>query len=306
GGRPVIPNVSVALAVLLGITTILAIVAFINHSAHSMDVSEILERIRRESIDQLRDEWDLSDRAEASPIVRELGDDQHVIRFDRTGWVQELDTDALLAAIPERTGVRLETCAGRYAIAGTPLCAVSPSPRDEEVEQIELLVRACAAVGPTRTMQQDISYGLRQLADVALKALSPGINDPTTAQDAIFHSAAILVEALRRDPPPGHRDGEAGRWLSAPHQPTRDELVILAFDETRRAAATQPAVCVYILEALSTVAETLTASDHGGRTSELRRQAELTLDGCEHADLRPVDRQIVRNAYHRAFPDGGD
>ena len=58
------------------------------------------------------------------------------------------------------------------------------------------------AVGATRTMQQDVSYGLRQLADVALKALSPGINDPTTAQDAIFHSAAVLTELLHRDPPP--------------------------------------------------------------------------------------------------------
>ena len=57
GGEPVIPNISVAIAVVLGIATILAIVAFINHSAHAMDVSEILERIRRETTDQIRAEW---------------------------------------------------------------------------------------------------------------------------------------------------------------------------------------------------------------------------------------------------------
>ena len=112
-------------------------------------------------------------------------------------------------------------------------------------------VRAAVAIGDTRTMQQDVSYGLRQLADVALKALSPGINDPTTAQDAIFHAAAVLAELLRRDPPPEAAQRTGGRRLVLAQQPTHDELVRLAFDETRRAAAGQPAVCIYLLEALA-------------------------------------------------------
>ncbi len=94
---------------------------------------------------------------------------------------------------------------------------------------------AAVAIGRTRTMQQDVSYGLRQLADVALKALSPGINDPTTAQDAIFHAAAVLAELLQRDPPARVHSGADGRRLVLVQQPTHDDLVRLAFDEVRRA-----------------------------------------------------------------------
>ncbi len=86
-------------------------------------------------------------------------------------------------------------------------------------------------------MQQDASYGLRQLADVPLKALSPGVNEPTTAQDAIFHAAAVLYELLHHDPPPRQRIGDTGQRLVLA-QATHDDLVGLAFDETRRARQT--------------------------------------------------------------------
>ena len=100
-------------------------------------------------------------------------------------------------------------------------------------------------------MQQDASYGLRQLVDVALKALSPGINDPTTAQDAIFHAAAVLVGARCCAT---HRPRSAWAMTVAascwPSSTPTTEMVGLTFDEIRRAAANQPTVCIYLLEAL--------------------------------------------------------
>ncbi len=104
GGDPVIPNISVAVAVVLGIATILAIVAFINHSAHAMDVSEILERIRREATEQIRAEWTL---AEPDAIADEAvppppADPTTVIRADRSGWVQQIDTARAARRPPRR------------------------------------------------------------------------------------------------------------------------------------------------------------------------------------------------------------
>ena len=85
--------------------------------------------------------------------------------------------------------LRLETRPGRYAVDGSVVALTHPAPADREA--LQEAVNDAVAVGATRTMQQDASYGLRQLADVALKALSPGVNDPTTAQDATFHTAAV-------------------------------------------------------------------------------------------------------------------
>ena len=236
GGDPVIPNLSVAVAVVLGVVTILAIVAFINHSAHSMDVSEILERIRRETTAQIRSEWAQADPdREALPVPKPAAAlSSTVIRLERTGWVQEIDTDQLLACLPDGMTATVETYAGRYAIEGTPLCTVSPAIGAPALDDLERAVLATVSIGSTRTMQQDVSYGLRQLVDVAVKALSPGINDPTTAQDAIFHIAAVLNEFLRGDPP-ARVQTVGARTIVLAQQPTHDELIRLAFDETRRA-----------------------------------------------------------------------
>ncbi|MEO7369723.1 MAG: DUF2254 domain-containing protein, partial [Ilumatobacteraceae bacterium] len=194
GGDPVIPNLSVAVAVVLGVATILAIVAFINHSAHSMDVSEILERIRRETTDLIRADWSPADPDRDDLPVPATADaaSSTVIRLERSGWVQLIDTDRLLECLPDGATATVETYAGRYAIEGTPLCTVSPAIGSSALDDVERAVLATVSLGATRTMQQDVSYGLRQLVDVAVKALSPGINDPTTAQDAIFHIAAVL------------------------------------------------------------------------------------------------------------------
>ncbi|MEO7555058.1 MAG: DUF2254 domain-containing protein, partial [Acidimicrobiales bacterium] len=300
GGRAVIPNLSVAVAVLLGIVTILAIVAFINHSAHAMDVSEILERVRGEAIGHVRADWAPVDPDRPVTVTGPaLSGPCWVARFDRSGWVQQSDRDALLQCTPAASTLLLDTFPGRYAIEGTPLCTLSPPPADSD--DIERHVRAAIAVGTTRTMQQDVSYGLRQLADVALKALSPGINDPTTAQDAIFHATAVLAELLPREPPPRLQHGPHGQQLVVAHQPTHADLVALAFDETRRAAAAQPTVCVYLLEALHLLKESLDARGLDDRIPPLVDQARLIVAGCEAAGLLPADIEQVRRAFTRRF-----
>jgi len=299
-GRAVIPNLSVAVAVLLGIVTILAIVAFINHSAHAMDVSEILERVRGEAVGHMRAEWTPADPDRPDTVAAPaLSGPCWVVRFDRSGWVQQIDCDALLRTTPAASTLQLDTFPGRYAIEGTPLCTLLPPPVDPD--DVERNLRAAITVGNTRTMQQDVSYGLRQLADVALKALSPGINDPTTAQDAIFHAAAVLAELLQRDPPPRVQHGHEGQQLVVTQQPTHGELVALAFDETRRAAAAQPTVCVYLLEALYLLKESLDTRGLDDRIHLLADQARFVIAGCEAADLLPADIEVVRHAYAKRF-----
>ncbi|MEP7054192.1 MAG: DUF2254 domain-containing protein [Actinomycetota bacterium] len=298
-GRAVVPNLSVAVAVLLGIGTILAIVAFINHSAHTMDVSEILERVRREAIGHARAEWNPADPNRQDSPAPAFSGPYWVVRFDRSGWVQQIDREALLRCAPAASILQLDTFPGRYAIEGTPLCTLSPPPPDPA--HIERRIRNAIAIGNTRTMQQDVSYGLRQLADVALKALSPGINDPTTAQDAIFHATAVLAELLRRDPPPQLQHGPDGQQLVVLQQPTHADLVALTFDEIRRAAAAHPAVCIYLLEALHLLKESLSARRLDDCIELLAEQARFIVAACETADLLPADIDQVRRAFAKRF-----
>ncbi len=300
GGDPVIPNLSVAIAVVLGITTILAVVAFIDHSAHSMDISHILHDVEGEAITQIRRTWPTSDEA-PEPTPGHPKDPAHTIRFDRSGWIQQVDVDKLTACVPSGHTMWVEAHPGRYAVARTPVCTLSVEPDD--VDAVERRVLASIFTGETRTMQQDISFGLRQLADVALKALSPGVNDPTTAQDAIFHCAAVLGELLRRHPPStaAPRDG-CGRVVLL-HQDTHEDLICLAFDEVRQAAATMPTVCIYLLQALELLTEVLDAGP-SERRQALHRQATLVVAGCAAANNLPADLRDVQNAYQLRFGAG--
>jgi uncharacterized membrane protein len=300
GGDAIIPTLSVAIAVVLGIATIISIIAFLNHSAHSMDVSQILDRVENEAVGHARREWEVAefDRPPPEPIA-EPDHPAHIVRFDRSGWVQQIDADVLLDCLPDEATALVHTYPGRYAIRGAPLCTLTVTP--EDIEATEHAILGAVSTGNTRTMQQDISFGLRQMADVGLKALSTGVNDPTTAQDSIFHIAAVLAEMLRRDPPPRERTDDRNRRVVLVEQPSGDDLVRLAFGELRRAAATQPTVCIYLLEALHLLREGLEAAGLTIRTAVLVEQARLVVAGCEAADLLQADLADVRGAYDKRF-----
>jgi uncharacterized membrane protein len=220
------------------------------------------------------------------------------VLLQESGWIQQVSSEHLLALAADGGTVRLDTRAGRYAVAGTPLCTLWPWPDDPD--DVAARSKAAIAVGPARTMQQDPSYGIRQLADVALVALSPGVNDPTTAQDAIFHLADVLRVVLARGDARAVECDDRHRRLIHAHRHTQADLVRLAFDEIRRAAGPHPAVCIYLLEALHLLDRSLPEGSerHG---DELRRQAELTVAGAEAADLLDADLAEVRRVHLRHF-----
>ncbi len=299
-GEPVVPNISVAFAVLLGIAAILAIIAFIDHNAHSMDISKILDDVTGDAIEAVDRHWS-TNLFEPSPIQQPdvVPEEEGLgVTFDRDGWVQLLDHVALVELVPEGGTVRLDTAIGRYAISGSPLCTLWPVPTD--IDKAVNQARATIHTGETRTLQQDASYGVRQIVDVALKALSPGVNDPTTAQDAIFHLAAVVRAFLEHDPPA--QDVRHGNRRLVLIQAARDEqLVALAYDEIRRAAAPQPMVSIYLLESISLVKRSLASARRQAVTRLLDRQAQLVMDGVVRTDISPPDLERVERVYQAHF-----
>ncbi|MEO5632740.1 DUF2254 domain-containing protein [Gaiella sp.] len=297
-GERVVPNLAVLVALALGVVSVLAIIAFIDHAAHSMDVSKILRRATNESIVQVRGRWPAPGVTTYELDSSPPSGSGHVIRFEREGWVQHVDHEALLGVLDVDATLLLDTTAGRFAIPHVPFARAWPLPGGRE--EFDRRVRAAVIVGETRTMQQDARFGVRQLVDVALKALSPGINDPTTAQDAMFHLGAVLAEMLARPPLPRALHGCDGRRLLLPQESTHEELIDLAFDEMRIAAAGQPTVSIYLLELLDLLGSSLDSRNQSVEAA-LRRQAKLTLAVSERADLPQADLERVRYAYRDRF-----
>ena len=195
--------------------------------------------------------------------------------------------------------MRLETDVGRYAVGGVRLCTIWPAPSDAEA--VTDAARDAVSLGRTRTLAQDPAYGVRQIADVGIRALSSGIDDPTTAQDAIFHLAAILRVAQQRMAPPAVVVDDDDRCLVRSEHLDHAELVELAFEELRRSAATHPTVSIYLLEALHLLCRSDDPPAPEAATSAMREQAALVLAGCEHEGLLPADLTAVRDAYELRF-----
>lgn len=295
-GEAVIPSLSVLVGGVLGVVAILSIVAFINHAAHSMEVSTMLDRVTREAFRSLPPV--LSDQ----PVHRGSGTlpqgEGFVVDFEDHGWIQNVDGDLILLAVAPGSTVRVDVVAGRYAIPRTPVCHVWPIPGDPD--QVAVSVRKAVTVGPSRTLQQDETFGVRQLADVALKALSPGINDPTTAQDALFHMGALVRHLLERRPIDRVRVVDDKTLIEA-ELPGPDDIVNLAFDEVRLASLGAPTVLVYLLEILRLIQDSLDDTDHADAIAALARQAALVAEVGERSDLPVADHERVSRAFELRF-----
>lgn len=303
GGEEVVPELAVAVGLLLGVLAVLAVVAAINHTSRKMDVSVILAGIVDEatavpSAQPTDDRFRIASAAE-TPAVD--GQSVTVVRFDTDGWVQQIDRRGLLGLTEPGSTIRLDTDTGRYAIRGTALCTIWPAVTDDRLDEITAGARRRVGVGSTRTMSDDPGFGVRQLVDVALRALSPGINDPTTAQDAIFHLGTVLVALLTSPPAPAAYCDDQDRHLLAPYVLTDDDLAELALAELRGAAANLPAVAVYLLQMIGLVIDAATANGGGDRVDAFRRQARLIVDTVTASDVLEADRRRVQDTYDAVF-----
>ncbi len=126
GGDAVVPSLSIAVAVLLGVATLLSIVGFISHAAHSMDISKILHGVTEAAIAEVSAQWGEEGEADVgrdAPTEEGAPDDAFIVTFERHGWVQQTDRTALLGALEPGATMWLDTVAGRYAIVARRRCA---------------------------------------------------------------------------------------------------------------------------------------------------------------------------------------
>lgn len=307
-GREALP-VTTSLAVVLGLGALLAIVAFIDHNAHMMDVSQILGRTTDDTIGRLGDAWgtpagpvdggaprpehegERPDASTATPAGQGL-----VVAAATDGWVRTVDAEALLGAVEPGGTLVLRVGAGDFVVTGAPVAELWPVPRDSAAARTAVL--AAVHTGGSRTMQQDVAFGIRQLVDVALRALSPGVNDPTTAVDALHHATAALRAMLCAERPPQVLTAAGPRRVVRP-VPSPADLVGLTFDEIRVAAVDLPRVQVAVLRSLAQLREAVGERPEVDR--ELDAQAAALLAAASTSTMGAVDRRRVTDTYAALF-----
>jgi uncharacterized membrane protein len=292
------PPLTMMLALLLTFTSIVAIVAFLNRITRSQYVGRIMERIAGETLSLIR-ELPFGPRmgqrvgdAVEQPDLDKLGTPL-VVGSEIDGWVQQISRRAVVGAAPPGAVIRIETRPGAYLVAGEPIATIWPaSPLGaREAGRLTAHIRHAVIIGYARTMQQDIDFGLRQLNDIALRALSPAVNDPTTAIEVVLRLSSVLRPLVQSDLPEQSVRAAERRILLTPWDLDHGEYITHAFAQLRVYAAPHPQVVLAVVRALRMLRS---ASRYPNANRALDRQLELTLAGCERAQMLPADLDDIR------------
>lgn len=219
------PGLAVTVALLLVVGAVGMFLAYIHHITTSIGVARMLQRTAQQSRDLLAD-----GQASAwpeTPVEVEEPVASRVLAADRSGYVDAVDTPALVR-LASRHGVRVELLhpLGSFVAHGSPLLVVHELPA-ADAPAPEAVLALVSQVGE-RTMDQDLGYGIRRLVDIAERALSPGINDPTTAVQVLDQLHDLLRRMVTAPQTWPVRPDEEGTVRLVLRQPTMAEVVELA------------------------------------------------------------------------------
>lgn len=262
-GADRVPNLSIAVAVVLALVAFGLFAAFIGHIANMLQPSSIIASVSDDARPELHrpypsgigaepaDERGARLRAERLMEARPAG----LVRSEEQGFLVTVRGGELIALAAEHGAlVRQQARIGEYVLPGQVLAQVwfeEPG----ELAEVEQRIASRFELGRQRTLPQDPGFPVRQLADIALKGLSPGINDPTTAGTAMEAMAAGLIRFAAADRPSKFRvDSEgAPRFLAAAID--LDELVRLGFTQVAIYAKSDPTVMARLRALLGAISE---------------------------------------------------
>lgn len=289
-----VPSLAVLGGLVLAFVGTGFLIYFIHHIAMSIQASSIIASAAKETIAAVDHLFptavcDSADEdADDNPAAAPGEQIWSAVGARKTGYIVSVDGDSLQAwARKYETVVRMERGIGEFVVEGTPLASMAGGDGADDEEAAEL--NAVYVISRQRTVQQDVGFGIRQIVDIALKALSSGINDTTTAEMCVDYLGAILARlAVREIGTPGHVDAGDSRVIA--QGPCFESLLAEAFDQIRQNAGGNVAVLIRILQSLEVVA---VQTVKPGRRQSLRRQADLITAVAERTIPSPQDRAGV-------------
>ncbi|HSM15380.1 MAG TPA: DUF2254 domain-containing protein [Gemmatimonadales bacterium] len=256
-----VPHLSVTLGVLLAVMSVGVFIYFIHHVSVSIQANEIAARIGKELIEGIDRLFPGQIGPKAPRILTEPPDAGFFEAFDKEarpvgaeadGYLQFIDAEALLAlAMEEDLVVRLERRPGDYVVASCPLALVWPGSRvtDRVTDQVQSLF----VLGHRRTSDQDLEFGVNQLVEIAVRALSPGLNDPFTAITCLDQLGSVLCRLATRTMPSHYRHDHQNQIRVIAPAPTFPEVTDAALSQIRQNSRSSVAVTIRLLETIAVV-----------------------------------------------------
>jgi uncharacterized membrane protein len=305
-----VPCRSTSAAEALLLVDLVVLIYFIHHIAKSIQLPEVIAGIANDLTLAIDTEFPMpagtpvalttaDGERSVDELIELLEEGGIVVPATISGYLQFVGFSQLVA-IGERTDsvIRLAHRPGHFIVAGRPLATVWPP--DAAAEVAGDLKRA-HVTGPHRTLIQDPVFAIDQLAEIAIRALSPAVNDTFTALTCIDWLSAGLCRMSGRALTEGIYRDRTGRIRLIEHDPSYARMVNRAFDKIRQAARGMPAVIIRLLDALANVMENTVGPE---QRRVLMRQAEMILRAGESTIDEEMDLEDVRRRYRRIVAIG--
>src|SRR5664280_157232 len=317
----IVPQISVTVALVLVFANVLVLIYFIHHITVSIQLPSVISAIAGSLSKAIDLQFPLAPEPGAQRTwatgrsvtnLRELlGSEGSVVTATKSGYLQFVGYERLVGiAAKHDTVVQLLHRPGHFVTHGLPLARIWPPAPAHEVGAA--LGRA-HVTGPHRTLDQDPVFAIDQLVEIAIRALSPAVNDTFTALTCIDWLADGLCTISERDIPDGvHRD-LSGAVRVVELGPSYPRMLNRAYDKIRQAGAEMPAVAIRLMESLGKVRAY--TRDEAQRTALLRqaqmiwrasqagiREQEDLLEVRRRYDLLTTALTSSRNAPRRAGP----
>jgi len=224
--------------------------------------------------------------------ILRLAETGAIVSCAKSGYLQHVDhSDLVAAARAVDALVVLRFRPGQFVLRGEPLAAIVPK---EKARKLERAINHGIHVGRHRTLTQDSEFSISQVIEIAIRALSPAVNDTYTGVACVDWLADALLTLAERPPLEGNwydTDSRLRVWMP----PVRlERLVKLAFDQIRQASTTTPAVLIWQLESIRRLTPRLPEACR----EALSEQVDAILESA--SALVALDRRNVEAAWHRA------
>ncbi|HEY9816416.1 MAG TPA: DUF2254 domain-containing protein, partial [Candidatus Obscuribacterales bacterium] len=213
------------------------------------------------------------------------------------GYLQAIDDGQLMRIATENhLMIQVQLRAGHFVVQGRELVRVFP--KGNVNKSLISEINGAFVLGSKRTNQQDLEFSINQLVEIAVRALSPGINDPFTAVRCIDQISATLCYLAPRAIPSPYRYDDQNRLRLSMACLTFIDITDAAFNQIRQNGRSSVAVTIRLLEAIAVIASfTYRSADRAA----LRRQAQMIERGSQDAIAEELDRQDIKVQYLEAI-----
>jgi uncharacterized membrane protein len=295
-----VPHISITVTLVLMVADLAVLIYFLHHIAVQIQLPQVIAGIARDlagAIElQAGDPTVGADARYAALLIADMDGPGGDVAAPRSGYLQYIQHRTLVRIAAEKDAViHLRYRPGHFLVQGHPYATVWPASAAAQVARE--LARA-HVTGPYRTLAQDVSFGVDQLVEICIRALSPAVNDTFTALTCIDWIGDSLCQVTGRwQPTRVHRDASGTVRLIAT-QTTYQRLVQRAFEKVRQAGRGMPAVMIRQLDALAKIMERAAAPDD--RQVLLDQAAMIERLSVASVD-EESDRADVRRAYQRVL-----